>query len=62
MNNRPDLLTENSLTRVFKIYMGSEQTPEITLSKPTTQMIIDPSVNIKLFRSKELEILSFVLF
>ena len=27
MNNRPDLLTESSLSRIFKIYLGLIDTP-----------------------------------
>ena len=27
MNNRPDLLTEASLTRIFKIYLSQIETP-----------------------------------
>jgi hypothetical protein len=45
MNNRPDLLTEASLTRIFKIYLGMIETPEMKLSKPTTKIVIDQSVN-----------------
>jgi hypothetical protein len=44
MNNRPDLLTEMSLTRVFKIYLGLIDTPCMTLAQPTTRIIVDPSV------------------
>ena len=44
MNNRPDLLTEASLTRTFKIYLGLIPTPVMQLSKPTTKIIVDPSV------------------
>ena len=45
MNNRPDLLTEASLTRIFKIYLGMMDTPEMKLSPPTTKIVVDPSVN-----------------
>lgn len=44
MNNRPDLLTEASLTRIFKIYKSKIQTPELKLTKPTTSIVVDPSV------------------
>lgn len=44
MNNRPDLLTETSLTRIFKIYLSQMQTPTLKLTKPTTKIIVDPSV------------------
>lgn len=46
MNNRPDLLTEASLTRIFKIYQSNLETPELKLSKPTTSIVVDQSVNI----------------
>lgn len=44
MNNRPDLLTEATLTRAFKIYLQQIKTPIVTLTPPTTTMTIDPSV------------------
>ena len=44
MNNRPDLLTESSLTRILKIYLGLIDTPEMKLTKPTTSITVDPSV------------------
>jgi len=44
MNNRPDLLSEASLVRAFKIYLEQIKTPVVTLSKPTTSLTIDPSV------------------
>lgn len=44
MNNRPDLLTEASLTRIFKIYQSNLETPELKLSKPTTSIVVDQSV------------------
>ena len=44
MNNRPDLLTEATLTRAFKIYLEQIKTPEVTLTEPTTSMVVDPSV------------------
>lgn len=44
MNNRPDLLTEASLTRIFKIYLGQSETPELKLTQPTTKIVVDPSV------------------
>ena len=44
MNNRPDLLSEASLVRAFKIYLGLIETPQVTLSAPTTSITIDPSV------------------
>jgi hypothetical protein len=44
MNNRPDLLSEASLVRAFKIYLNKIKTPVVTLTKPTTTMTIDPSV------------------
>ena len=51
MNNRPDLLTEATLVRAFKIYLEQIKTPTVTLSPATTSMIVDPSVNNHLFRS-----------
>lgn len=48
MNNRPDLLTEMSLTRILKIYLGQIETPEMTLTKPTTQIVVHPSVYISI--------------
>ena len=53
MNNRPDLLTEASLTRIFKIYLSQIETPELKLTAPTTKIVVDQSVNIKLFRSSK---------
>ena len=50
MNNRPDLLSEASLVRAFKIYLGHIKTPSVTLSAPTTSLVIDPSVLQKIFR------------
>jgi len=50
MNNRPDLLSEASLVRAFKIYLGHIKTPTVTLSEPTTSLVIDPSVLQKIFR------------
>ena len=47
MNNRPDLLTEASLTLIIKIYLQKIQTPELKLTKPTTKIVVDPSVIIK---------------
>ncbi len=44
MNNRPDLLTEASLTRIFKIYLSQINAPELKLTAPTTKIIVDPSV------------------
>ena len=44
MNNRPDLLTEATLVRAFKIYLEQIKTPTITLAPHTTQMVIDHSV------------------
>lgn len=44
MNNRPDLLTEATLVRAFKIYLGLSEVPSVVLTKPTTQITIDPSV------------------
>lgn len=46
-NNRPDLLTELALTRILKIYMNKMETPVMKLSKPTTSITVDPSVNFK---------------
>ena len=50
MNNRPDLLTEASLSRIFKIYLEKIETPTLKLSKPTTKIVVDPSVNIHSLR------------
>jgi phenylalanyl-tRNA synthetase beta chain len=44
MNNRPDLLSEASLVRAFRIYLQQIDIPEVTLSQPTTSITIDPSV------------------
>lgn len=44
MNNRPDLLTEATLVRAFKIYLGLSEVPSVVLTKSTTQITIDPSV------------------
>ena len=53
MNNRPDLLTEATLVRAFKIYLEQIKAPQITLSQPTTSMVVDPSVRLDLFRSSK---------
>ena len=45
MNNRPDLLTEATLTRAFKIYLQQIKPPQIVLSQPTTSIVVDPSVS-----------------
>jgi hypothetical protein len=50
MNNRPDLLTEATLVRAFKIYLGLSEVPSVVLTKPTTQITIDPSVIFGSFR------------
>ena len=50
MNNRPDLLTEATLVRAFKIYLGLSEVPYVVLTKPTTQITIDPSVIFGSFR------------
>ena len=44
MNNRPDLLTEATLVRTFKIYLEKIETPELKLTAPTLSLTIDPSV------------------
>ena len=44
MNNRPDLLSEASLVRAFKLYLGQSEVPEVVLTAPTTSITIDPSV------------------
>ena len=44
MNNRPDLLTEATLTRAFKIYLQQMKPPQVVLTPPTTSMTVDPSV------------------
>ena len=66
MNNRPDLLTEATLVRAFKIYLEQIKTPTVTLSPATTSMIVDPSVNNRLFRSNRsvlsLQLLFFEMF
>ncbi len=45
MNNRPDLLTEATLTRAFKLYLELMETPSMKLSKPLHQIVVEPSVN-----------------
>lgn len=45
MNNRPDLLTEATLTRTFKVYLQKMEAPQLTLTPHTTQIIVDPSVS-----------------
>lgn len=54
MNNRPDLLTETSLTRIFKIYLSQMQTPTLKLTKPTTKIIVDPSVIFIIIQVKQI--------
>jgi len=44
MNNRPDLLTEATLVRTFKIYLEQIQTPELRLTQPKLSITVDPSV------------------
>jgi phenylalanyl-tRNA synthetase beta chain len=44
MNNRPDLLSEASLVRAFKLYLGRADLPEVVLTAPTTSITIEPSV------------------
>lgn len=44
MNNRPDLLTEATLVRAFKIYLEEATTPLLTLSPVTTSMVVEPAV------------------
>ena len=44
MNNRPDLLSEASLVRAFKLYLGQSEVPEVVLTAPSTSITIDPSV------------------
>ena len=53
MNNRPDLLSEITLTRTLRIYLEQIETPRMTLSKPTTKIVVDPSVIAKIFRSSK---------
>lgn len=55
MNNRPDLLTEATLVRAFKIYLGLSEVPYVVLTKPTTQITIDPSVIFGSFRWNKLD-------
>lgn len=50
MNNRPDLLSEASLVRAFKIYLGKAEIPRVVLTQPTTSITIDQSVCIVLVR------------
>lgn len=44
MNNRPDLLTEATLVRTFKIYLKQIETPELKLTAPKLSITVDPSV------------------
>lgn len=44
MNNRPDLLTEATLVRTFKIYLEYIKTPELRLSEPKYSITVEPSV------------------
>lgn len=53
MNNRPDLLSEITLTRTLKIYLGQIETPKMKLSKPTTRIVVDPSVPVGICRSSK---------
>ena len=53
MNNRPDLLSEATLVRAFKIYLEQIKAPQVTLSAPTTSMVVDPSVRLDLLRSSK---------
>jgi hypothetical protein len=62
MNNRPDLLSEASLVRAFKLYLGKIKAPVVTLSAPTTSMTIDPSVTVDLIRSNKSGLLLQLLF
>ncbi len=45
MNNRPDLLSEASLVRAFKVYLQQQEAPVVTLSAPTTSITIEPAVH-----------------
>lgn len=44
MNNRPDLLTEATLVRTFKIYLEQIETPELKLTPAKLSITVDPSV------------------
>lgn len=44
MNNRPDLLTEATLVRTFKIYLQLIETPTVKLTPSTTRIVVEDSV------------------
>lgn len=55
MNNRPDLLAETSLARAFKVYLEKEVTPKVKITPPKISIIVEPSVILYLFRSKNID-------